>query len=147
MTGGPYRTLAHDSDSLHKFGRRGSLIDVALGSGDDGLEDRLLVSRTRHDDAQIRTSSFQTGHQIEQVLYVAVAKQHQVDALQPARYPGGRPKLARNLMQNRTGHEIPQPAVDRSPLRQYECAVSFPLQVSQDSLLGDGGSIAANRAD
>src|SRR5713101_5496771 len=44
MPGRPYRTLAHDSHSLHKFGRRGSLIDVALGSGDDSLENRLLVS-------------------------------------------------------------------------------------------------------
>src|SRR6266478_5126517 len=64
----PYRTLAHDSNSLHKFGRRGSLIDVALGSGDDGLENRLLVSWTHHDDGQIRASSFQTSHQIEEVL-------------------------------------------------------------------------------
>jgi hypothetical protein len=44
MTGCPYRTLAHDSDSSHKFGRRGSLIDVALGSGDDSLENRLFIS-------------------------------------------------------------------------------------------------------
>src|SRR6266852_3656321 len=83
MPGRPYRTLAHDSDSLHKFGRRGSLNDVALGSGDDGLENRLLVSWTHHDDGQIRASSFQTSHQIEEVLYAAIAKEHQVDALQP----------------------------------------------------------------
>jgi hypothetical protein len=44
MPGCPYRTLAHDSDSLQKFGRRGSLIDVALGSGDDGVENRLLIT-------------------------------------------------------------------------------------------------------
>src|ERR1700694_6000120 len=44
MPGCPYPTLIHDSDSLHKFGRRGSLIDVALGSCDDSLENRLLVS-------------------------------------------------------------------------------------------------------
>src|SRR5260370_23998660 len=44
MPGCPYRTLAHNSDSLHKFGKRGSLIDGTLCSRDDSLENRLLVS-------------------------------------------------------------------------------------------------------
>ena len=53
MPGCPYRTLAHDSDSLHKFGRRGSLIDVALGSGDDSLENPV--------DGRKYAGAFQNG--------------------------------------------------------------------------------------
>src|SRR6266851_3728025 len=81
MPGCPYRTLAHDSDSLYKFGRRGCVIDVALGSSDDGFENCLIVSWARRDDTQIRASSFQTGHQINQVVYVAATEQRQVGFL------------------------------------------------------------------
>jgi hypothetical protein len=55
------------------------LATPTVGSGSAPSVTKKSLQPLDNDDAHIRVSRSQTSHQIEEVLYVAVAKKHQVD--------------------------------------------------------------------
>src|ERR1700690_3567139 len=66
---------------MNEFGRRGRLVHVALGAGSDGFEDAFIIhAGTGDNDAQVRTDGFEAGHDVIEILAVAVAEQDEIDA-------------------------------------------------------------------
>src|SRR5271166_896643 len=71
----------HDAQSLNEFGRRGCFVYVALGASRDGFENAFVIhAGTGDNDAQVGTDGFEAGHNVIEILAVAVAEQDEIDA-------------------------------------------------------------------
>src|SRR5205085_9178711 len=89
----PDRSLIHNPNRLHKLGRTGCLINVALRTRRQRSENGLVVRTGAGDDnAYIGTYSFQAGHHIENAVTAtgAITQQDEIHVLQARQLFQGR---------------------------------------------------------
>src|SRR5215510_8218971 len=80
--GRPHRILINHPNRLDEFSRAGSFVDIAFCARSQGFQDRLIIRPAAgNNNAQIRSDSLQSSHQIKEVLPTSAAEQYQIHVL------------------------------------------------------------------